>query len=330
MSKILLVCFVSSTIGIGHLSRMLVLANKLKSTNAVIPEFLIFGDLVKKNELANFNIHNFPIEKKFVESIENIQEELNFDAMIFDIYPKHQIDNLDKLFLKLKQLNVITIAIDSLIQYRNIIDLIWIPSFNFDCTKYSDCTAILNSGWDSFLIKKRVQHKAWRGGNKVLILTGGSDSANLGVSLPTQLDKLLPKDTIINWVKGPFSNMPKLPKKCRLSWVVSDAPDYLDELLVESNYVLTVFGVSLFEALQYGIPTVVFSPWLKDNKDLNDLKKENVAMVKDNSDEAIEGLIYLIKNNETSKKYSINSLKKLSINGTEKLSNKIISLIKYQ
>lgn len=124
--------------------------------------------------------------------------------------------------------------------------------------------------------------------------------------------------------------MPKLPKKCRLSWVISDAPDYLDELLVESNYVLTVFGVSLFEALQYGIPTVVFSPWLKDNKDLNDLKKENVAMVKGNSDEAIQGLIYLIKNNETSKKYSINSLKKLSINGTEKLSNKIISLIKCQ
>ena len=314
----------------GHLSRMLVLANTLRSTNVVIPEFLIFGDLVKKNELANFNIHNFPIEKKFVESIENIQEELNFDAMIFDIYPKHQIDNLDKLFFKLKQLSVITVAIDSLIQYRNIIDLIWIPSFNFECTKYSDCTAILKSGWDSFLIKKRVQQKTWRAGNKVLILTGGSDSANLGVSLPTQLDRLLPKDTRINWVKGPFSNMPKLPKKCRLSWVISDAPDYLDELLVESNYVLTVFGVSLFEALQYGIPTVVFSPWLKDNKDLNDLKKENVAMVKGNSDEAIEGLIYLIKNNETSKKYSINSLKKLSINGTEKLSNKIISLIKYQ
>ena len=61
-----------------------------------------------------------------------------------------------------------------------------------------------------------------------------------------------------------------------------------------------------------------------------DLKKENVAMVKGNSDEAIEGLLYLIKNNETSIKYSINSLKKLSINGTEKLSNKIISLIKCQ
>ena len=76
MFKILLVCFVGSRIGMGHLSRMLVLANTLRSTNVVIPEFLIFGDLVKKNELANFNIHNFPIEKKFVESIENIQEEL--------------------------------------------------------------------------------------------------------------------------------------------------------------------------------------------------------------------------------------------------------------
>ena len=319
-----------SKIGMGHLSRMLVLANKLKSTNAVIPEFLIFGDLVKKNELANFNVHNFPIEKTFVESIENIVVEINFDAIVFDIYLKHQIDNLDKLFLKLKQRSVIIIAIDSLIQYRNILDLIWIPSFNFDCTKYSDCNAILKSGWDSFLLKKRIKHNTWRTGNKVLILTGGSDSANLGEYLPTQLDKLLPKDTIINWVKGPFSNMLNLPKNCRLSWVVNDSPEHLDELIVESNYVLTVFGVSFFEVLQYGIPSVVFSPWMKDNKDLTDLTKENVAMVKGNSEEAVEGLVHLIKNTEISKKYSINSLKKLSINGTEELSNKIVSLIKRQ
>lgn len=318
-----------SKIGMGHLSRMLVLANTLRSNNVVIPEFLIFGDLVKKNELANFNIHNFPIEKKFVESIENIQEELNFDAMIFDIYPKHQIDNLDKLFFKLKQLSVITVAIDSLIQYRNIIDLIWIPSFNFDCTKYYGSEAILKSGWDSFLIKKRVQQKTWRAGNKVLILTGGSDSANLGNFLPAQLDTMLPEDTLVNWVRGPFSKMPILPKKCRISWVINDAPDQLDELLVESNYVLTVFGVSFFEALQYGIPTVVFSPWIKDKHDLADLSKENVAMVKDSSDTAAAGLAYLIKNNEISKKYSKNALKKMAINGTEILSNKIISLIKH-
>ena len=88
MSKILLVCCVSSMIGMGHISRMLVLANKLKSTNLVTPEFLIFGDLVKKNELTNFNVHNYSLEKNFVTSLENIVDEITLDAVIFDIYPK--------------------------------------------------------------------------------------------------------------------------------------------------------------------------------------------------------------------------------------------------
>ena len=329
MSKILLVCCVSSMIGIGHISRMLVLANKLRSTNEVIPEFLIFGDLVKKNELNNFNVHNFPLEKNFVTSLENIVDEITFDAVIFDIYPNYQINNLDKLFQELKRRNIRIIGIDSLIQYRNIMDLIWIPSFNFDCSKYYDSEAILKSGWDSFLIKKRVKQKIWSAGNKVLILTGGGDSANLGNILPAKLDKMLPDDTRINWVRGPFSKKPNLPKKCRISWVINDAPDQLDELIVKSNYVLTVFGVSFFEALQYGIPTVVFSPWIKDNKDLTDLSEENVAMVRGSLDEAVDGLVYLIKNNEISKKYSKNALKKMSINGTELLSKKIISLIKH-
>ena len=170
----------------GHISRMLVLANKLKSTNLVTPEFLIFGDLVKKNELTNFNVHNYSLEKNFVTSLENIVDEITLDAVIFDIYPKYQINNLDKLFQELKRRNIKIIGIDSLIQYRNIMDLIWIPSFNFDCTKYYHSEAILKSGWDSFLIQKRVKQKTWSAGNKVLILTGGGDSANLGNILPAK------------------------------------------------------------------------------------------------------------------------------------------------
>ena len=57
-------------------------------------------------------------------------------------------------------------------------------------------------------------------------------------------------------------------------------PNNLMKLIVQSNYVLTVFGVSFFEVLQYGIPTVVFSPYdNKDDKDLSALSKEDVAIV---------------------------------------------------
>ena len=51
MSKILLVCYVSPKIGLGHLSRLLALAQTLKKDKKIVPEFLIFGDLIKKDEL---------------------------------------------------------------------------------------------------------------------------------------------------------------------------------------------------------------------------------------------------------------------------------------
>jgi spore coat polysaccharide biosynthesis predicted glycosyltransferase SpsG len=163
---------------------------------------------------------------------------------------------------------------------------------------------------------------------KVLILTGGSDISNLGRTLPAQLDELLDKNIELHWVKGPFSSAPNLPKECRLNWVVHNAPEQLDELIVQSDYVMTVFGVSFFEVLQYGIPAVVFSPYSnKDNNELDALSEEGVAMAVNNSKLAINGLIELMNNDELSKEYSMNALKKMSVNGAKNLSKEIYSLI---
>ena len=326
--RVLLICHVSSEIGIGHLSRLLALAQELRKDNNVIPEFLIFGEFFKKDELSNFNVHTFSLTDDFVATIKNTLELNNFDTLIFDLYPKHNIDSLDKLFIQLKQRNIYLISIDSLIEHCHILDIIWIPSFNFDCGSYSDCTSILKSGWDSFLIQKRLRNRDWTPGSKVLILTGGGDVSNLGKTLPVQLDGLLDENTEIHWVRGPFSGSPNLPKKCRLNWTVHNAPERLDELIVQSDYVMTVFGVSFFEVLQYGIPTVVFSPYgNKDNNELDALSKEGVAIVENNSKLAIISLIKLMNNDNLAKEYSMNALKRMSINGVQNLSNEIYFLM---
>lgn len=324
----LLVCFVNAEIGVGHLSRLLAIAETLRKDNKVTPELLIFGELIKKDELSNFKVHIFSPRDNFVVTIENMLKENNFDALIFDLYPNHNINNLSRLFKQLKQRNISLIGIDSLLEHCNILDLIWIPSFNFDCGRYIDCTSLLRSGWDSFLIQKRLHNKDWTPGEKVLILTGGSDVSSLRENLPVQLDKLLAKNTQIHWVRGPFSSTPNLPKKCRLDWVVHNAPEQLDELIVQCDYVMTVFGVSFFEVLQYGIPTVVFSPYgTKDNSELKALSKESVAMVVNTPKLAIEGLVELMSNDELSKVYSMNALKKMAINGVHNFSKEIYSLI---
>ncbi len=79
--------------------------------------------------------------------------------------------------------------------------------------------------------------------------------------------------------------------------------------------------------MQYGIPSVVFSPYnKKDDQELIALAGENVAMVADNSKVAVNNLIKIMGNNKIAKEYSINALKKMSISGTQKLLEKIYLL----
>ena len=152
---------------------------------------------------------------------------------------------------------------------------------------------------------------------------------NLGKSLPNEIDQILDKNSEIHWVRGPFSKEPKIPKKRRLSWFIHYAPQQLDELIMQSNYVISVFGISFFEVLQYGLPTVVFSPYKnKDAKDLDALSKEEVAMVINNPKLVAGGLLKLMNDEKIAKKYSVNAVKKMSINGCKNLSNEISLLLK--
>ena len=328
MQKVLLVCHVAPDIGIGHLSRLLALANTLKKDNKVIPEFLIFGNLIKKNELDNFKVHNYSLENDFALIIDKILKSNKFNLLVFDIIQNYIKNNLRELFIKLKQQDIRLIGIDTLIDFCDILDLIWVPSFNFDVTKHSKCKSLLKSGWNTYLIQKHYQDKKWSSGPRVLVLTGGSDIMNLGKTLPSKIDQILDKNSEIHWVRGPFSKKPKIPEKSRLNWLIHDAPQQLDELIIQSNYVVSVFGISFFEVLQYGLPTVVFSPYKnKDRKDLKALFKEEVAMVINKPKLVAEGLLKLMNDDKIAKKYSVNALKKMSINGTKNLSKNISHLL---
>lgn len=328
MTNALLICNVSSKVGLGHLSRIITIANRLKKDNLIVPELLIFGEVVKKDELAHFKVYLFSPKDSLETSIEKILKLKKFDILIFDLFYKLYCEVIGNLFNKLKKDFKHIVSIDSFIEHCNLIDLIWIPSFNFNCNKYKPCKSFLKSGWDSFLIQKRLKQKKWKPGKKVLVLTGGSDSTNLGKFLPTRLDESLSNDVNIEWVRGPFSNYPNLPIKSNLNWVVHNSPQHLDEIILQNDYVLTIYGVSFFEVLQYGIPTVVFSPYDgKDKKELRELSKENVALVAYNYESAINNLNTLIKNEELARYYSLNALKKMSINGVETFCKHIYSMI---
>lgn len=329
MIKILLVCHVSSNIGIGHFSRLLALAVELKKDSKLVPEFLIFGDVVKKKELSNFTVHSFSLADDFIASMNEFLIKNSYTVIVFDLYPRHNIQDLDKLLNNLKQRGIYLVGIDALITHCESLDIVWVPAFSFDFSGYAGCRGLLRSGWDSLLIQKRLKERAWVPGSRVLILTGGGDAARLGEALPTQLDVSLDQGTSVHWVRGPFSKAPVLPEICRLHWTIYDAPERLDELIIQSDYVMTVFGVTFFEVLQYGIPTVVFSPYgTKDSNELAALSKERVADVAFSLTGAVTSLVSLMNDESLAREYSLNALNKMSVNGAENLCNELYSLMR--
>jgi len=328
MPKILLVCHASADIGLGHLSRLTALAQSLESDGMVVPETLIFGDFFPKDGILNFSTHLFSLADDFVTTVQKVVAAGDFNAVVFDLHALQDIKGFKSLLFSLKNNGIRLIAIDSLLEFCDVLDLVWIPSFNFDIANHTHCKCIIKFGWDSFLIQKRLPSRVWKKGSRVLVLTGGGDVARLGATFPTQIDTLLNEKLEIHWVKGPYSDAPSLPEKPRLSWSIHNAPNQLDELIVQSDYVLTVFGVSFFEVLQYGVPTVVFSPYgNKDNSELIALAEEGVAVVAEDAKTAILNLIKLMKNDDQAKAYSEKALEKLSINGAQQLSESICLMV---
>jgi len=328
MPKILLVCHASADIGLGHLSRLTALAQSLESDGMVVPETLIFGDFFPKDGILNFSTHLFSLADDFVTTVLKVVAAGDFNAVAFDLHALQDIKGFKSLLFSLKNNGIRLIAIDSLLEFCDVLDLVWIPSFNFDIANHTHCKCIIKFGWDSFLIQKRLPSRVWTKGSRVLVLTGGSDVARLGRTLPAQIDSSLNEGSEVHWVKGPFSEAPSLPDRQRLAWNIHDAPTQLDELIVESDYVLTVFGVAFFEVLQYGIPTVVFSPY--DNKDvveLSALSEQNLAAVAGSSFEAVERLNHLMRDDKRAREYSSNSVKKLAVNGAQNLADEIYLLI---
>ena len=108
----------------------------------------------------------------------------------------------------------------------------------------------------------------------------------------------------------------------------AELPEKVELVMVEVPPYRLSMPAPFFEVLLYGIPTVVFSPYgTKDNSELKALSKESVAMVVNTPKLAIEGLVELMSNDELSKVYSMNALKKMAINGVHNFSKEIYSLI---
>ncbi len=325
--SVLLVCQASPEIGLGHLSRMLVLARTMLGESLLSPHVLIVGEPLKRDALNKLSHAFLPATADFSSAVVQQVDLHACSVVVFDLHPKLIPGDMAELLSMLRSRNVRTVGVDSLLGLCAELDLVWVPTFCLpDDKKPVQCQNV-EFGWKTFLLRQPLPHGDWEPGSRVLVLTGGGDTAQQGETLSTLLDAALGAGTDVHWVRGPFALAPRLPLAPRLQWTVHHAPQGLDHLMLQCNYAIAIFGVSFFELLQYGVPTVVYSPYGgKDDFELEALQMEQVACVASDANDAARQLADLMRDNGMARDFSSRSKHLLSANGGQALVSRILEL----
>lgn len=211
-----------------------------------------------------------------------------------------------------------------MIDYIKYFEFIFFPSFNFIKPPKKYQHKIIY-GWDCFLINPLFKKVNWEIGKEIIILTGGADNMKLGQFLPELLDQRIPDNYNINWILGPYAKKPNLKNVDTKRFNVIKNASNLDDIIIKSNYAITLYGVSYFELIYYGLPSVVFSPFLKDKKDLLYIKKNKISLIADNPIDAINKLLILLKKPIISKKIATNAKNKIKELGGERFKKIILN-----
>jgi spore coat polysaccharide biosynthesis predicted glycosyltransferase SpsG len=322
----LIVCQAGKKVGLGHLSRSIVVAKILKKNFQANVKLLIQGNPVFHKDLINFRHVFFPLKNSIVKKL---RTQYSINIVFFDLHPKMVPLNFAEALNYFRISKTKLIAIDGLIDFRSSLDLIFIPSFQCTASTVPSRGAPIIYGWDCFLLDQSFKKKNWAPGQNVIVLTGGSDVSNLGKHLLELLNKKLPKNTNLDWVVGPYASRPILKKKKNINIKEYLSPNNVSKLMQKANYAITVYGVAFFELLKTGVPTIVFPAIKSKNKsEIDIIKKSGVAVVAKNKYEATELLVELMSNNKQAFSIFKKASSKLEILGDIRLSAEIAKLFK--
>lgn len=326
--KALIVCHAGRGVGLGHLTRSLVVAGFLRAEFNADIKFLIQGDRVQRPDLNEFSHQFLAVDENLIGTIRQQVWLSAVQVVILDLHSGSVPSGIVDLLQSLRQSGCKIVSIDGLVSHRTHLDLLFIPSFRFTPPENLCGYAPIFFGWDCFLLNVANSPVDWKLGKRALVLSGGSDTTGLGKIWPALLNETLPDDSELHWVTGPYAQQPLWPDSLRISMVNHQSPAGLNDVIVGVNFALTVYGVSFYELLYYGVPTVVFSPYgEKDDVELAMIAEEEVALVAKNEFEAVAKLQELMANEKLAASLSRRARQKMSTPGGQTFARALAALM---
>lgn len=248
--KVLILCEAGRDLGLGHLSRSCVIAATLQERLGAHVEILIRGKSFKFSKLQH-------IRHIWVEDFNILDNKA--DVVVVDV---KTIDSAFSAALHSLPDTMLKVGVDLSDDAQQIFDLVWMPSICVEQMLVNQTEGRLRYGLDCFLLGHspvRKNRESIDGSTSTIVLTGGADPMGFAKSLPLLLNKALPEENTIAWVQGPYANAPVWKGK-DAKFTVIKSPENLSGMLHEFDFALCIFGVTFFECLRAGVPTVVFDP----------------------------------------------------------------------
>jgi len=311
--SILFVVHAGKDVGLGHLTRSLVAARSLVSRLGAQVDFVAVGQEIDDALAREFSLHFFITHGPIDVVVDQFTKHKHYAAICLDLFNPLLVESLGSVLENLRKTGCQIVAIDALEGFEGLIDLLYAPSFMppADC-EVNGFAGRLAYGWDAYLLNVQPEDQGLDPAGSILALTGGSDVTRLGREWPAILNRCLPYGTAVHWVTGPFSEPPIFPNSSSVEFIEHIAPAGLSALMHTATVAVTVFGVSFFELIALGVPTVVFSPYdEKDSRELRGIAEQRIALVVRDAKDAAEQASLLLRDSELRAELSSNARDKL-------------------
>lgn len=256
--NILIRCDASQTIGLGHITRCLVLANEFKKSGNNI----FFA--IKNNELAIEKIKDEQFDMiiasddnfDYFKWIVDIIEQQKIDIFIGDIRDGFPIE----LISYMKNKNILTVAIDEPSDYAKECDMSFYPPHaNIDKTKYK---GKVYQGLEYVILRPEFYENFEKVKNKipnVLVMMGGTDAYNLTLPVIKKIDTCKENFEIKLILSEKHKDIDVLNKFAKISKhkvIIYNKVENMASFLNNIDFAISQFGTVAYEYLIKNIPAI--------------------------------------------------------------------------
>ena len=280
--NILIRCDASIEIGLGHVTRCLVLAQQFKESGHHVFFAMKDYDLgIKKVKEQGFAVNIAPTSFNYTQWLLILAKELTINIFVGDVRDGLPVDAI----IQLKKQNILTVAIDEPSDYRKACDLCFYPPHaQLDKLDWIGFNGEIKQGLEYVLLRPEFYRTTPSQKNsikKVLVMMGGTDPKRLTMQIIENL-KQYPEIKVHSIISASHPDKNLIEKsKTTIYFNILDMRVFLESF----DYAIISFGMTAYELIALGIPSThisldndhkVASEYFTKNKLANSLQIENI------------------------------------------------------